>query len=180
MLRQGDGRRELPLEQFFLAYGSQDRRPGEFVEAVRVPKLATFALFHVSKISKRFDEDISAVCGAFHLARDKSRRIVEARLAFGGMAATPKRASQAEAVLIGEPWNKAAADRAASALARDFQPLDDWRASARYRMLCAQNLLRRFAIESSDARWKRALRASSPYPPPFRESDGLPPAPRVL
>jgi xanthine dehydrogenase small subunit len=151
ILRQGARRRELPLEEFFLAYGKQDRRPGEFVEAVRVPKLGPSSLFNASKISKRFDEDISALCGAFHLVRDNGGRIVEARLAYGGMGATPKRASHAEASLAGGLWNEAAADRAATALERDFQPIDDWRASARYRMSCAQNLLRRFAIETTDA-----------------------------
>jgi xanthine dehydrogenase small subunit len=147
-LRQGENRRELPLEKFFLAYKRQDRRPGEFVESVRVSKLGAASLFHVSKISKRFDEDISAVCGAFRLERDRDGRIAEARLAFGGMAATPKRAAHAEAALLGREWNETAADYAAAALEQDFQPLDDWRASARYRMRCAQNLLRRFAIET--------------------------------
>jgi xanthine dehydrogenase small subunit len=146
-LRQKDKRRELPLEKFFVAYKRQDRRPGEFVERVRVSKLGAASLFHVSKISKRFDEDISAVCGAFRLERDGDGRIVEARFAFGGMAATPKRALHAEAALLGSEWNEAAADQAAAALEQDFEPLDDWRASARYRMRCAQNLLRRFAIE---------------------------------
>ena len=111
-------------------------------------KLGAASLFHVSKISKRFDEDISAVCGAFRLEAGADGRIVEARLAFGGMAATPKRASHAEAALRGREWNEAAADQAAAALEQDFEPLDDWRASARYRMRCAQNLLRRFAIET--------------------------------
>jgi xanthine dehydrogenase small subunit len=147
-LRQKDKRRELPLEKFFLDYKRQDRRPGEFVERVRVSKLGAASLFHVSKISKRFDEDISAVCGAFRLEAGADGRIVEARLAFGGMAATPKRASHAEAALRGREWNEAAADQAAAALEQDFEPLDDWRASARYRMRCAQNLLRRFAIET--------------------------------
>ncbi|MBV9738342.1 MAG: xanthine dehydrogenase small subunit [Hyphomicrobiales bacterium] len=146
-LRQKDERRELPLEKFFLAYKRQDRRPGEFVESVRVRKLDAASLFHVSKVSKRFDEDISAVCGAFRLERDVDGRITEARLAYGGMAATPKRASHAEALLLGREWSEEAAGRAAAALERDFKPLDDWRASARYRMRCAQNLLRRFAIE---------------------------------
>jgi xanthine dehydrogenase small subunit len=150
VLRRGKRRRELPLESFFLAYKKQDRRPGEFVEAVRVPKLPSSAIFHASKISKRFDEDISAVCGAFRLMLDKRHRVVEARLAFGGMAATPKRADRAEAALIGEIWGEAAAEKAAIALPHDFRPLDDWRASARYRMLCAQNLLRRFALESAE------------------------------
>jgi xanthine dehydrogenase small subunit len=149
VLRRDTKQRELPLEKFFLGYKKQDRRPFEFVEGIRVPKLAPSSRFHVSKISKRFDEDISAVCGAFRLDLDKRGRIREARLAFGGMAATPKRATATEDALLGNAWNQEAADRAAPFLERDFQPLDDWRASARYRMLCAQNLLRRFAIESS-------------------------------
>ncbi len=163
-LRQRDKRRELPLEKFFLAYKRQDRRPGEFVENVRVSKLGDASLFHVSKVSKRFDEDISAVCGAFRLERDGDGRIVEARLAFGGMAATPKRASQAEAAVLGRQWNEAAADQAAAALERDFEPLDDWRASARYRMRCAQNLLRRFAIETCAPRTETRIAGSLARP----------------
>jgi xanthine dehydrogenase small subunit len=151
-LRQREERRVLPLENFFLAYKRQDRRPGEFVESVRVSKLRAASLFHVSKISKRFDEDISAVCGAFRLELDADRRVTVARLAYGGMAATTKRASQAEVALVGGEWSEAAADRAAEALEKDFQPLDDWRASAHYRMRCAQNLLRRFAIETCTPR----------------------------
>ncbi|MBV9567530.1 MAG: xanthine dehydrogenase small subunit, partial [Hyphomicrobiales bacterium] len=147
-LRCQDERRELPLEKFFIAYKRQDRRPGEFVESVRVPKLGGASLFHASKVSKRFDEDISAVCGVFRLERDAKDRINEVCLAYGGMAATPKRALHAEATLIGQEWSEAAAERAAVALEHDFEPLDDWRASARYRMRCAQNLLRRFAIET--------------------------------
>jgi xanthine dehydrogenase small subunit len=148
VLRRGKERREMPIERFFLAYKKQDRRPGEFVEAVRVPKPAATALFHVSKISKRFDEDISAVCGAFHLVCDRRGHVAAARLAFGGMAGTPMRAALAEGALVGRKWGEAAAEEAATKLAEEFQPLDDWRASARYRMLAAQNLLRRFAIET--------------------------------
>jgi xanthine dehydrogenase small subunit len=149
VLRRGKERREMPLERFFLAYKKQDRHPGEFVEAVCVPRLGASDLFHVSKVSKRFDEDISAVCGAFHLARDRRGSIVAARLVFGGMAATPKRAALTEAALIGKRWSEATAAQAAVRLTQDFQPIDDWRASARYRMLIAQNLLRRFAIETA-------------------------------
>src|SRR6478735_3249035 len=93
LLRRGSERRALPLEAFFLDYRSQDRKPGEFVEAVLVPKLQNDALFHISKISKRFDEDISAVCGAFLLHLDEANRVSEARLAYGGMAGIPKRAA---------------------------------------------------------------------------------------
>ncbi|SEF67859.1 xanthine dehydrogenase small subunit [Bosea lathyri] len=142
-------RRELPLEDFFLDYRKQDRRKGEFVEAVLVPRLPAKALFHVSKISKRFDEDISAICGAFFLRRGADGRISEARLAYGGMAGTPKRAKAAEAALLGKTWDEAAVDEAIAALPRDFTPLSDMRASAEYRLRVAGNLLRRFLIETT-------------------------------
>jgi xanthine dehydrogenase small subunit len=150
VLRRDSERRELPLEAFFLDYRRQDRRAGEFVEAVLVPKLPENALFHVSKISKRFDEDISAVCGAFYLSRDATGRVVEARLAYGGMAGIPKRAEAAEAALLGRNWDEAAVAAASAALAQDFTPLTDMRASAGYRLKVAGNLLRRFLIESTD------------------------------
>jgi xanthine dehydrogenase small subunit len=148
-LRTGHEMRALALEDFFIAYGKQDRRPSEYVRALHIPRLQPHQAYHAYKVSKRFDEDISAVMGAFRFDLD-GRRVASARVAFGGMAATPKRAGTAEAALIGEPWREVAAERAAVALAQDFQPLDDWRASARYRMLCAQNLLRRFVVESGD------------------------------
>ena len=141
-------RREIPLEAFFLDYRKQDRRPGEVVEAVLVPKPPADALFHVSKISKRFDEDISAVCGAFLLRIGPDGRVAEARLAYGGMAAIPKRAAAAEAALIGRAFDDEAVAAAAAALERDFTPLSDMRASAAYRLSVAGNLLRRFLIES--------------------------------
>lgn len=149
VLRRGAERRELPLESFFIDYRKQDRRPGEFVEAVLVPKLPPGALFHVSKISKRFDEDISAVCGAFQLQLDAAGRVGEARLAYGGMAGIPKRAEAAEAALLGRPWDEAAVAAASTALAQDFTPLTDMRASAGYRLKIAGNLLRRFLIETT-------------------------------
>ncbi|WP_332681311.1 xanthine dehydrogenase small subunit [Bosea sp. (in: a-proteobacteria)] len=152
MTEGGDGieRRTIPLESFFLDYRKQDRREAEFVEAVLVPKLPADALFHVSKISKRFDEDISALCGAFFLRRDANGRIAEARLAFGGMAGIPKRAKAAEAALLGQPWDEEAVAAASAALAEDFTPLSDMRASAYYRLKVAGNLLRRFLLETRE------------------------------
>jgi xanthine dehydrogenase small subunit len=105
VLRRGDEQREMALEDFFLDYGKQDRRPGEFVEAVTVPKLAADRIFKVFKLSKRFDQDISAVCGAFSLAIEGGV-VSDARIAFGGMAGTPKRAKACEAALIGQPGPK--------------------------------------------------------------------------
>lgn len=147
--RAGVERRTISLESFFLDYRKQDRRPAEFVEAVLVPKLAPDMLFHASKVSKRFDEDISAVCGAFRLTRHADGPISEARLAYGGMAGIPKRAAAAEAALIGRPWDEDAVEAAIAALARDFTPLSDMRASADYRLKIAGNLLRRFLIETT-------------------------------
>ena len=147
----GIERRSIPLESFFIEYRKQDRRPGEFVEAVLVPKLADSVLFHASKVSKRFDEDISAVCGAFQLTFGSDGRISEARLAYGGMAGIPKRAAAAEAALVGQRWNETAVVAAIAALSQDFTPLDDMRASAHYRLTIAGNLLRRFLIETTQS-----------------------------
>lgn len=142
-------RRAIPLESFFLDYRKQDRRPGEFVEAVLVPKLPVDALLHVSKVSKRFDDDISAVCGAFRLRCNANGLINEVRLAYGGMAGISKRARTAEAALIGHRWDEKAVAAAIAALPHDFTPLDDMRASAHYRLKVAGNLLRRFLIETT-------------------------------
>ncbi len=129
-LRQGEAVRRLPLEDFFLEYGKQDRREGEFVVAVEVPLLKEGERFSASKMSKRMDSDISAVLAAFKLGFE-GERVVSARLAFGGMAGTPKRALAAEAMLVGRPFDEAAVRDAAAALADDFQPLSDMRASGR-------------------------------------------------
>jgi xanthine dehydrogenase small subunit len=147
VLRRGAERRELPLETFFLEYGKQDRRPGEFVEAVEVPKLAEGRIFKVFKLSKRFDQDISAVCGAFSLAVEGGV-VTDARVAFGGMAGTPKRASACEAALIGQSWSEATVEAAMAALDTDYAPMSDMRASAAYRSLAARNMLRKVFLES--------------------------------
>ena len=140
-LRRGDEMRSMPLEDFFIEYRKQDRRPGEFVAGVSFPEKAP--ALRCYKISKRFDQDISAVCGCFNVTVDAGV-VTAARIAFGGMAGVPKRASLAEAALVGKAWTEAAVDAAAEAMAGDFAPLSDMRASAGYRMLTAQNLLRRY------------------------------------
>ena len=147
-LRRGDERRSMPIEDFFVAYGKQDRRPGEFVERISVPKPRTGNRYRVYKISKRFDQDISAVLGAFQIRLD-GEQVSEARLAYGGMAATPKRAANAEAALVGQPWTAASVEAAMAALERDFSPLTDMRASAGYRLKVARNLLRRLHVETT-------------------------------
>ncbi len=150
-LRSGSRRRSMPLESFFIAYGKQDRQPGEFVESVRLPRLPDGEHFACYKISKRRDEDISALCGAFRMALDERGHVASLRIAFGGMAATPKRATAVEAALLGQAWSEAAIEAASPAFATDFQPLTDMRASAGYRLLAAQNLLRRFYLETIGA-----------------------------
>lgn len=140
-LRRGDEMRSMALESFFLQYRRQDRRPGEFVAGVSFPEAAP--ALRCYKISKRFDQDISAVCGCFNVTVEGGV-VTSARIAFGGMAGVPKRASLAEAALVGREWTEAVVDAAAEAMAGDFAPLTDMRASAGYRMETAQNLLRRY------------------------------------
>jgi xanthine dehydrogenase small subunit len=156
-LRHGDRERSLPLEAFFLPYGKQDRKPGELVWRVDVPKPGLQDCFRAFKISKRFDQDISAVMAAFRLTLE-GRRIAAARMGFGGMAATPKRASQAEAALAGASLDQPASWEAAiAALARDFAPISDMRASASYRMAVAQGLLRKALMEVAGTSATRVL-----------------------
>ncbi|MBN9143064.1 MULTISPECIES: xanthine dehydrogenase small subunit [unclassified Novosphingobium] len=147
-LRRGDRRREMALEDYFLAYGKQDRREGEFVEGVFIPRPAPEAVIAITKLSKRFDSDISAVLGAFHLTIEDGV-ITRARIAFGGMAATPKRAHATEEALIGKAWEEASIEAAIPALSRDYQPLSDVRGSSAYRLAVAGNLLRRLWLAQS-------------------------------
>jgi len=155
VLRGGRGERELALEDFYLGYQQKDLQADEFVAALRVPLPRTEVRFRTYKLAKRFDQDISAVCAAFALTLDGDT-VKEARIAFGGMAATPKRAAAAEALLNGRVWNEGALQEAMAALAQDYAPLSDMRASSAYRMKTAQNLLRRFWLET---------RLDNPLPP---------------
>ncbi|MDR3426888.1 xanthine dehydrogenase small subunit [Silvimonas sp.] len=149
VLWRGDLRREMPLEAFYLGYQKNALEPDEIVEKICLPDAPNQGhLFRTWKISKRFEQDISAVCGAFMLQLDRHGIITQARVAFGGMAATPKRAEQTEHALLGQPWNRPTAEQAALALAEDYQPLSDLRASAQYRLEVAANLLQRFWLET--------------------------------
>jgi xanthine dehydrogenase small subunit len=158
-LRSREGIRSMPLEDFFIAYGKQDRRAGEYVRRVLVPKLRPNEVFRTFKVTKRFDEDISAVMGAFKIVIE-GRRITGARIAYGGMAATPKRALETEAALAGASLHEPGSwDAALDALARDYQPLTDHRASAAYRALVARNLLFKALVElaAGDSRQTRLV-----------------------
>jgi xanthine dehydrogenase small subunit len=147
-LRHGDARRDLPMEDFFLDYGRQDRAPGEFVEAVSVPVQPD--RLRCYKISKRFDQDISALCGCFNLTVTDGI-VTGARIAFGGMAGIPKRAAAVEAALLGKPWTLDTVTAALPRFAEDFTPLSDMRASSGYRLRTAQGLLMRYFHDISGA-----------------------------
>ncbi|MBP9184164.1 MAG: xanthine dehydrogenase small subunit [Fuscovulum sp.] len=140
-LRRGDEMRSIPLERFFLDYRKQDRREAEFVAGVTLPAVAPE--FRCYKLSKRFDQDISAVCGGFNVVTSGGV-VASARIAFGGMAGIPKRAAATEAALVGQPWTETAIRAAMKAMTTDFTPMSDMRASAAYRMQSAQNMLLRY------------------------------------
>jgi|tagenome__1003787_1003787.scaffolds.fasta_scaffold20951965_3 xanthine dehydrogenase small subunit len=150
-LQRGERTRTLPLENYFVDYGKQDRQPGEFVRVVRIPKFGEGEHFRCYKISKRFDSDISAVMGAFKLRLDGTR-IAGGRIAYGGMAAIPKRARNAEKALIETYLDRPKTlEEASDALAADFSPIDDLRASGKYRLDAARALLRRALTEIGGA-----------------------------
>ncbi|WMT86065.1 xanthine dehydrogenase small subunit [Pelagibacterium sp. 26DY04] len=148
-LRKGDARRVVKLEDFFIAYGQQDREKGEFVEAISVSLPKENQLFAVHKVTKRRDEDITATLGAFRVKVIEGT-VAEATIAYGGMAGTPQRARAVEAALVGRPWTMESIEAAVEKFEADFTPLTDWRASAEYRMLAAKNLLKRFYLETSE------------------------------
>ena len=158
-LRHDQRQRHMPLENFFLGYGKQDRAPGELVWRIDVPKLRAHEVFRCYKLTKRFDQDISAVMGAFKFVLD-GRSVLSVRIAFGGMAATPKRAVKTEAALqnvsLDAPTDW---EPAISALAEDYQPIADMRASAEYRLDMARALLRKALMEvaSGNSRCTRLI-----------------------
>ncbi|WP_345796473.1 xanthine dehydrogenase small subunit [Castellaniella sp. MT123] len=149
VLRRGDRVREMPLEDFYLGYQKNAAEAGEFVQGLRVPVLVPGRQFRAYKVSKRFDQDISAVCAAFAVTLDASGVVRDIRTGFGGVAATPARAWAAESALQGQPWDEAHARAAMDAVGQDFKPLTDMRASSEYRRLAARNLLYRFYLETS-------------------------------
>lgn len=143
-LRLRDVERDMPVEDFFVAYGKQDRQKGELVTGVTIPKGQ--GALRCYKLSKRFDQDISAVCGAFNVVV-AGGVVMSARIAFGGMAGTPQRAHAVEAALMGRPWTEATIAQAAPLMADDFTPMSDARASAGYRLEAASNMLHRYFAE---------------------------------
>jgi xanthine dehydrogenase small subunit len=146
VLRKGNNSRTLLLQDYFIDYKVTAREQGEFIEKIIVPRAQPNRVFRAYKVSKRLDDDISAVCAAFDLKLEDGL-IDDARVAFGGMAAIPKRAVTCERALIGAPFNAETIERACEALEKDFTPLTDFRASREYRLLVAQNLLRKCFLE---------------------------------
>jgi len=144
LLRKGADHREIALEDFFIDYGKQDRAPGEFVEAVMIPRGPD--RLKVYKLSKRFDQDISAVLGAFNIAVEDGK-VTSARIAYGGMAGVPKRAAHVEAALVGADWTRETIEAAMALYGEDFTPMSDMRASAAYRLTTAANMLMRYWLE---------------------------------
>ncbi|MEH6576786.1 MAG: xanthine dehydrogenase small subunit [Amphritea sp.] len=146
VLRKGDQSRTLALKDYFIDYKLTAQQSEEFIEKVIVPRAKDNGEFRSYKISKRIDDDISAVLGCFNL-KINNGRIDSARVAFGGMAAIPMRASRCEAVLTGADWNQQTIALAKEALKEDFNPISDFRASKEYRMLTAINMLTRYFVE---------------------------------
>jgi len=138
------GARDLPLEEFFVGYRKTALAPDEVIQSLSMPRLWPGEVFFCDKVSKRRDQDISTVAAGYRL-RLKDGRIEDARVGFGGMAATPKRAMHVEAALKADGFAAAIA-----AVARDFQPLSDWRGTADYRLQVAANLLRRLELRIAE------------------------------
>jgi xanthine dehydrogenase small subunit len=144
----GTRERELPLDAFYTGYQKNVLEPGELITSVLVPLRREGLIVRTYKISKRFDQDISAVCGAFAIQLDNGR-VSRARVAFGGVAATVARAPRCEQALQGAVWNEATVRAAMQAIDGDYQPIGDMRASADYRKLVTRNLLYRCYLEST-------------------------------
>ena len=143
------GERSVPLEDFFLGYRETCLETGEFIKTIRIPKLLSGQAFRAYKISKRYDQDISSVIAAYRIGISDSK-VACIRVAFGGMAATPKRAPASEAALAGKDWTEETALAAAPAVAEDFTPLSDHRASHAYRLRVAENLFVRLYRDLSE------------------------------
>ena len=146
-LRHGKAVREMALEDLYLDYMKNALQPGEFIEAIEIPARDEQHKLRCYKLSKRFDQDISAVCAAFALRLDGDT-VSEIRIALGGMAAIPKRALLTEKLLTGGNWDESSVRAAMQKLAEDFAPLSDMRASAGYRGRATANLLYRFYLET--------------------------------
>ena len=148
VLRKGTETRELPLDEFYISYQKNALERGELLESIRIPLEPADRQFRMYKITKRFDQDISAVCAAFSAVLEDGRAR-QVRVCYGGMAEIPKRAANCERELEGKEWNESTVIAGMSALDGDFTPIDDMRSSAAYRAMVTRNLLRKFYLETS-------------------------------
>ena len=175
-LRHRDQKRVLPLDQFFLGYQRQDRKDGEWLAEIALPKPAAGEQFYAVKISRRFDQDISAVMGAFWWQVEDGK-ITKARIGYGGMAAIPARANNTEAAVMGhdinQPLSPDVLTAITTALSADFTPIDDVRASREYRQEMAKNLLiKSLEAAASDAPNADTLAGFSPQTRAIIEAKG--------
>ncbi len=141
------GHREMPLEQIYTGYRKNVMQADEVLAWIKVPKATPAELSRVYKVSKRFDDDISAVCLALRLEL-KDGQVTRASIGVGGVAATPVRAVRTEAALTGQAWTATTPEAASAVLCQEFAPITDLRASAAYRVQVLGNLLQRFWLES--------------------------------
>ncbi|SGZ09609.1 Putative xanthine dehydrogenase, XdhA subunit [Moritella viscosa] len=148
-LRCGDDVRLMDIEDYFIGYKITAQKTAEFITKIIIPLPMSEQVFGIFKLSKRIDDDISAVLAAFNITL-KNNVITDVRLAFGGMAATPMRAQHAEKILLGAAWEYGSIYTAMQALDKDFSPLSDFRASKEYRSLAAKNLLKKFYLEQQN------------------------------
>ena len=146
LLNRNGKRRKIPIEDFFIRYGQQDLHPGEFIESIEIP--LSEKNLKCYKISKRFDQDISAICGCFNITLEKNK-VKTARIAFGGMAEIPKRATSVENFLLGSTWSEETISSAMALFDKDFNPISDLRATSEYRKITAKNLLKKYYIETN-------------------------------
>jgi len=146
LLNRNGKHRKIPIEDFFIRYGQQDLHAGEFIESIEIP--LSEKNLKCYKISKRFDQDISAICGCFNITLEKNK-VKTARIAFGGMAEIPKRATSVENFLLGSTWSEETISSAMALFDKDFNPISDLRATSEYRKITAKNLLKKYYIETN-------------------------------
>jgi xanthine dehydrogenase small subunit len=148
--------RTILVEDYFVHYKKTVLKPSEFIKSIQIPKPSAGQTLKIYKISKRIDDDISAVLAAFFIEQN-GQEITNVRLAFGGMAATPKRAPATEAILLGNSLTIELVAQAKEALATDFQPMSDVRASSKYRLTVAQNLIEKCYLELQSAKARKVI-----------------------
>ena len=135
----------IPINNFFIGYRKTKLKAGQFIHSIRIP-VVDKNIFKAYKISKRFDDDISSVCAAFNITIE-NKKIKNIKIAYGGMAAIPKRAINCERLLLNSLINLEIIDKAKNALEKDFSPISDMRASGEYRKIIAKNLLEKCFLE---------------------------------